>query len=130
MTRPIVYIAGPFRADTAWEIAQNVRAAEQWGLHVATWGAIPIIPHSMYHLYHGTLSDEFWVDATLAVLRSFALHSAHFAVLVLDHELGERWRHSVGTVGEVAETQRRDCKVFFLNQTAVLEQWIKERINQ
>ncbi len=42
----IIYIAGPYRAPTAWRIAENVRAAERVGLEVARAGAMPLIPHA------------------------------------------------------------------------------------
>lgn len=49
----IIYIAGPFRASTAWGIAENVRAAERVGLEVARAGAMPLIPHANTAHFHG-----------------------------------------------------------------------------
>lgn len=128
--RPIVYIAGPFRAATAWAIAKNVRAAEAWALEIAKTGAIPFIPHSMYHLFHGELTGQFWVDATLTLLQTLAQGTSDFAVFVIHGEHDDRWRHSTGTIGEIAEALRLSRKVFFASQLGDLQNWIKERINQ
>ena len=68
-TIPTVYIAGPFRAENAWEIEQNIRHAEEWGLRVAEMGCAPLIPHTNTRFFHGTMTDQFWLDATMALLR-------------------------------------------------------------
>lgn len=57
-----VYIAGPFRAPTPWEVETNIRTAETNGLYVAKLGAIPRIPHTMYRFFDGSLPDEFWLE--------------------------------------------------------------------
>lgn len=65
----LIYIAGPFRAPTAWGIAENVRAAERVGLDVARLGAFPIIPHAMTAHFHGECSDDLWLSGTIDLLR-------------------------------------------------------------
>lgn len=65
-----VYIAGPYRAKTAWDIENNIRRAERVGMMVAEMRYAPVIPHPMYRYFHGTLSDQFWIDATESLLAS------------------------------------------------------------
>jgi hypothetical protein len=65
----IVYVAGRFTGKTAWEIAENVRAAERVGLEVARLGAMPLIPHANTAHFHGEGSAEFWYAGTLELLR-------------------------------------------------------------
>jgi hypothetical protein len=65
----VIYIAGPFRAPTAWGIEQNVRRAEEVGLIVARAGAMPLIPHTNTRFFHGECTEQFWVDGTLELLR-------------------------------------------------------------
>jgi len=65
----LVYIAGPFRAATAWEIEQNVRRAEELALEVARAGAMPVCPHTNTRFFHGQCTDEFWLAGTLELLR-------------------------------------------------------------
>lgn len=65
----VVYIAGAFRAETAWQIAENVREAERWALKVAECGAMPLCPHTNTQHFHGMLDEKFWVDGTLELLK-------------------------------------------------------------
>ena len=65
----VVYIAGPYRAATAWQIEQNIRRAEAVALAVARLGAMPLCPHALTRFYHGELTDRFWLDGTAELLR-------------------------------------------------------------
>ena len=65
----VVYIAGPYRAATAWQIEQNIRRAEAVALNVARLGAMPLCPHALTRHYHGELTDRFWLDGTAELLR-------------------------------------------------------------
>lgn len=64
----LVYIAGPFRSRSAWEVEQNIRQAESLGYMVACMGAVPVIPHTMYRFFDGTMTDRFWLEATMELL--------------------------------------------------------------
>ena len=67
----VVYIAGPYCAQTAWEVEQNVRNAECWALAVAQAGAVPLCPHTMNRYFFGAagLSDEgFWLPGMLELV--------------------------------------------------------------
>lgn len=59
---PLVFIAGPFRGPVAWDVAENVRWAERYGLEVAKLGAMPVIPQANSQHFYGQLSEEdFWL---------------------------------------------------------------------
>ncbi len=88
----IVYIAGPFTAPTAWEVEQNVRAAEEVGLFVAKAGAMPIIPHANTRFFTGLCTPEFWYAGTLELLRRSD------GIMLLPN-----WRASVGATAEREE---------------------------
>lgn len=98
----VVYVAGPFRGPTAWDIQQNVRRAEQCALEVAKLGAMPICPHKNTENFHGLLTDSFWLDGTLELMRRcdgvYAMPS---------------WKRSLGATAEVEEAQRLGIPVFF-----------------
>jgi hypothetical protein len=64
----LVYIAGPFRGPTAWDIEQNVRNAEVFGLEIARLGGMPVIPHANTRYFHGQCNDQFWLDGTLRLM--------------------------------------------------------------
>lgn len=66
---PLVYIAGPFRAPTPYAVHRNVCAAEQVGFEVANRGGFPIIPHTMTQHFDKQLTDEFWIEGHIRMLR-------------------------------------------------------------
>lgn len=65
----VVYIAGPFRAATAYEIELNVRVAEARALEVWRLGAAAICPHANTRFFHGAAPDELWLSGDLELLR-------------------------------------------------------------
>jgi len=105
---PMVYVAGPFRAKDAWGIECHIREAENLGLKVASLGAVPVIPHTMYRFFQGSLPDEFWLQAGLALLRACS------SVVVTTTELGSKV--SAGTTAEIAEARRLGLPIFFAGE--------------
>lgn len=101
-TRCVLYIAGPFRAANAWLVEQNVRRAEEAALRAAELGWVPLCPHSMTRFFDGTLTDEYWLAATLELLRRCD------AILMLPG-----WQGSAGARAEHAEAVRLGVKVLF-----------------
>jgi hypothetical protein len=71
MTPRLIYIAGPYRGANAWEVEQNIREAERWGIEVAKLGAYPVIPHSNTRGYfeHVQSDPNFWLGGTLELMR-------------------------------------------------------------
>lgn len=102
-SRVLVYVAGPFRADTAWHIEQNIREAEDVGAVLWSNGVSAIIPHSNSRYYHGLAADSVFIEGTLRAM------AACDAVVVV----GERWHTSEGTIGEIQEAFRLRIPVFF-----------------
>lgn len=98
----VVYVAGPYRAPTVWQVTRNIERAREAGLEVAKLGAVPLVPHMTCALYDGEQSDEFFLAAALELLRRSDV------VLVLPG-----WERSSGTRGEIAEAGRRRIPVLF-----------------
>lgn len=109
----VVYLAGPFRASTAWGVEQNIRSAEERALRVAEMGASPLCPHTNTRFFDGTLNGEFWLAATLELMRRCD------AVLVCPG-----WQNSAGTRGEIEEAARLGIPVFYAEH--VLRDWLKQ----
>ena len=110
----VVYIAGPYRADGAWEIEQNIRRAEEAGLHIAHLGVTPLIPHTMTRFMQGTLTDKYWLEATLELMRrADALY------------LLNGWEASSGSRGEKAEAERLGLPVFYDSNVDDLIAWLR-----
>lgn len=127
MTPPLLYIAGPYRASTPWLVAQNIRAAEALGLHIARYGAFPVIPHSMYAHFDKALPDRFFLDATLEIMRRCD------GVVLLP-----TWESSTGAKAEASEAIRLGMPVWVADETyrtqphqlyhgKRLIEWLRER---
>jgi Domain of unknown function (DUF4406) len=65
----LVYVAGPYRAPTTWEISLNIHWARTLGAMVATAGAYPVIPHSNTAHMDGLAPDELWLKGTMEMMR-------------------------------------------------------------
>jgi hypothetical protein len=110
----LVYIAGPFRASTAWEIEQNVRRAEELGFEVFKCGAMPVIPHANTRFFHGQGTDQFWLDGTLELARR-----CDALILV------PGWERSTGTRLELRDMLNRGAPTF--ETVAELSAWLRAR---
>jgi hypothetical protein len=109
-----VYVAGPFRGSSPGEVEQNIRRAERAAFEVAKAGAVPVCPHSMYRFFDRTLSDAFWLSATIELLdRCDALY------------LSTGWKKSKGSLGEVERAKLLKLPIFDpAVDTASLDDWL------
>jgi hypothetical protein len=71
----------------------------------------------MYRFYDRTLSDQFWLEATLDLLRM--CHAVVFTA---------RWKGSAGARGEEAEARRLGLPRFFVDDNGLpqLAAWVQE----
>lgn len=97
----LVYVAGPFRGRSAWEIADNTHEAERWALRVAEAGAMPVVPHSLGRSMFGTRDESFWLEGTLALLG--ACQGALFI---------PRWTESSGARAEHVFAEANRIEIF------------------
>ncbi len=100
--RAIIYVAGAFRAQTAWQVEQNIRRAEAWALHIWKSGkAVPICPHSMNRFFEGEAREEVWLTGDIALMLRCD------AVLVVQGS-----DESTGTQAEIEIAERAGLPVF------------------
>jgi nucleoside 2-deoxyribosyltransferase len=85
----VVYIAGPYRAPTAWQVQAHIRAAQEAALHVWKMGAVALCPHSNTGQFEGECPDDVWLEGDLELLRRCD------AVLMI-----AGWEHSHGATAE------------------------------
>lgn len=107
----LVYVAGPYRAETGQERQRNVLRAALRGATVAKHGGMPVVPHLLTRGLEGAAAEEFWIRGTMAVLGRC---DAVFLV--------EGWKGSVGSVDEVAEAVRIGIPVF--EDELALARWL------
>jgi hypothetical protein len=109
----IVYVAGKFAGANDWERYKNVRRAEHLGFAVAEAGAMPLIPHMNTAHFHGTLTDEFWYEGTLELLKR-----CDAMVLV------PGWEDSRGTAEELKWARVVEMPIF--ERIDELKAWLKK----
>ena len=110
----VIYVAGRFSAPDQWQRARNVRAAESLAFAVAEAGAMPLNPLNNTHNFFGTLTDAFWYEGTLELMRRCD------AVILVPG-----WEGSKGVAAELAEARRRGLPVF--ERIEQLKKWLKVR---
>lgn len=97
----IVYIGGPYRAKSEWQVLQNIRRAERVGLTWAKKGHAVLIPHKAFAFMGGALPDAYFIEADLAFLAKCD------AMVVLPG-----WRKSAGTLGEIAFAREHGIQLY------------------
>lgn len=110
-----IYVAGPYRAETKEGIADNIRAASGFAntLTALTWqhGVAYVVPHLLTHGIDGVQPDEYWLAATMEVLRR-----CDAIVMFAGFE------RSKGSMAELAEAQRLGKRVFYHNDANLVHE--------
>jgi hypothetical protein len=98
----LVFIAGPYRANTRFGTERNIHIAETLAIEVAKLGAYPICPHANTRAYFEDLQDdEFWLNATRETL------SRCDAVIFVSG-----WKQSTGALAEYELAKRIGLPTF------------------
>lgn len=97
----VVYVAGPYRADTEYEVLLNIQAAERLALQIWKAGAACICPHKNTAFFGGAADDNVWLTGDLEIVRRCD------AVVCTSN-----WRTSQGASGEVAYARSLGTPVF------------------
>lgn len=65
----LIYIAGPYTADTTWEVRMNILRAEMTAAAVCSCdNAFPVTPHLNTPFFEGLRDGQFFVDGTLQIM--------------------------------------------------------------
>lgn len=91
----LVYIAGPYRAPTPWQVEQNIRVATDAAAQVWAAGLWALCPHANTARMEGLTSDENFLAGTMEMLRRCD------AVMLV-----EGWERSRGAQAEALEAER------------------------
>jgi nucleoside 2-deoxyribosyltransferase len=100
-SKKLIFISGPFRARTAWDIECNIRRAEELALEVWRLGHPAICPHSNTRFFQDAAPDEVWLDGYIEMLR-------RCDAMILT----EDWEQSSGTLAERAYAIEHGIPVF------------------
>ncbi len=97
----VIFVSGPFRAATQWEIERNVRHAEGVSLDLWRKGYVVICPHTMNRHFHGAAPDYVWLESDMELLRRCD------AIYMLCD-----WSLSEGAIAEYREALRLGIPVY------------------
>lgn len=97
----LIYVAGPYRANTPSEMLDNIRRAEVVAKSVWRMGHAAICPHLNSAFFDGVASDKNFLAGTMMML-----DSCDGLVKV------EGWEKSIGTLEEITYAQQADIAVF------------------
>lgn len=100
--KPLVYVAGPYRAASEWKVKRNVDLAERYAIMVWRLGAACICPHKNTERFGGAAPDSAWIEGDMEIVRRCD------ALLVIGD-----WQRSEGTIGEIREATRCGIPIFF-----------------
>ena len=98
----IVYIAGPYRARTEWEIKKNIDAAEKVALNYWLRGYAVFCPHKNTGFMGGAAPDSVWLEGDLEIL-------GRCDVIVMM----SGWERSEGAKAELAHAKARGLEVVY-----------------
>jgi len=109
----VVYIAGPFRGASAWEIQQNVMAAMALALEVWRRGAVAICPHANTMFFQGAAEDDVWLKGDYELLKR-----SDAVLMTAD------WQRSSGAAVERQQALTAGCPVLY--SLADLDAWLTQ----
>lgn len=111
----VIYIAGPFRGKSHYEIHQNICRAEALALEVWRAGHAAICPHLNTAHFHGAADDSVWLEGDLEIMKRCD------AVLMTPD-----WKRSAGAAAEKQEAEKAGIPVF--ESLAGLEDYYKSAL--
>jgi hypothetical protein len=97
----VIYVAGPYRANTERGVIENIRNAEAIAIKVWQAGFIALTPHLNTRLFGGICSDEVWLNGALEIMKR-----CDGMILV------PGWEKSSGTIAEIEEAKNWNIPVF------------------
>jgi len=65
----VVFVCGPFRAESAWDIEQNIRRAEELALELWRTGYAVVCPHTNTRFFQGAADDGVWLQGDIEILK-------------------------------------------------------------
>lgn len=68
-SRLVIYIAGPFRGSSSWDVWRHIMDAMTVALEVWRLGAVAICPHGNTFCFDKALDDAVWMAGSLELLQ-------------------------------------------------------------
>jgi hypothetical protein len=110
----LIYIAGPYNAETPWATEQNIRVAEEIAFEVARCGTMPVCPHTMSRFWAKTLTEDFWIAGTMQLMRKCD------GVVMIPN-----WTTSSGSMAEYEEACTIGLAKHVYKDFELLQDWLR-----
>ena len=98
----IIFVSGPYRAKTEWELVGNIRRAEAAAIKLWREGWAVICPHKNSALFGGACNDSIWLEGDLEMLRRCD------AIYML-----RCWSTSEGAIKELALAENLGLEIYW-----------------
>ena len=82
----LAYISGPYRADTLYGVAENIRKAEAVAIKFWKLGYGVITPHKNTAFMDGVVDDVMWILGDCEMIRRFRPDYGDIVVMMPDWE--------------------------------------------
>jgi len=109
----VIYLAGPYRAETVWQTHRNIRTAEEYAAKLWNMGAAAVCPHKNSAHLDGCADEKVFLDGYLEIVKRCD------AVLLLPS-----WNTSIGAASELALAERCNIPVFDYKNLGELLVWM------
>ncbi len=97
----VIFISGKYRADTEWELEQNIENARNAAADLWQQGYIVICPHMNSAHMGGLCDDSIWLDGYIEILKRCD------AIYLL-----KGWEESIGSVNEFNIAYHENKEIF------------------
>ena len=98
----IIMVSGKYRANSEYELEQNIRAAETASIKLWQSGWIVICPHLNSARMGGSCDDSVWLNGYIEILRRCD------AIFML-----KKWHESEGAIKEHSEAIKLKIEVLY-----------------
>ena len=98
----VIYVAGPYRAQTEWGLVENIRRAEEVAIALWKKGWAVICPHKNTAHFGGLCEDHVWLDGGFEILKR-----CDAVCLVIG------WEKSEGTQQEIVVAKKHGLTIFY-----------------
>ena len=113
----VIYIAGPYRNKSEYEVAMNIYWAGECALDVWKLGGVALCPHKNTAFFGGArdIPDEVWIQGDLELL------SRCDAILLMPN-----WKHSTGAKNE--RKYAKEHNITILSSRGELREFLTEKM--